>query len=379
MRTKPRLLIVGAFPPDGSEIIGGIVTSCRSLMRSRFADRFDIITVDSTQISNPPPGLMRRMVGAFFRGQNFFDQLRRHKPEAVLLFTSGGASLIEKGTMAWICRCFGVPAVLFPRSGGIMISYDASFIWRRLIRFCFAGAALILCQGGRWQDFVVRKLGYPVAQAPVLTNWTASEELLAIGRARKVSDGQMSTRLIFVGWLEQSKGVFELIDALSPLAERMNFTLSIVGDGHARKAVEAQVATGPIAALTTFRGWMPPDAIPEILAQHDILVLPSWAEGLPNAMIEAMAAGLSVIVTSVGNVPDFVRDDENGLVIPPRDVPALRGALARLIPDAALQSRLGRAGHQIAAERFSVDRAAEDLTHTFDALIAHRSGVRCAD
>lgn len=305
MSTKPRLLIVGGFPPPGSKIIGGVVTSCRSLMRSSFADRFDIATVDSTQVSNPPPGRVRRINGAVRRAVKFLSQMRRHQPNAVLLFTSGGASLLEKGAMAWVCRMFGVPVLLFPRSGAIVNSYEESRVWRQLIRLSFAGASVILCQGSRWQNFAVQKLGRPVTQAPILVNWTASEDLLAIGRGRSMPLRNAPARLIFLGWLEQNKGIFELIEALAPLTKTLDFTLSIAGDGHARQVAEEQVKAGPLAPRTRFLGWTRPEAVPEILAQHDILVLPSWAEGLPNAMIEAMAAGLGVIVTSVGNVPDF--------------------------------------------------------------------------
>ena len=371
MTAKPRLLIVGGFPPSGSKIIGGIVTSCRRLMLSSFVDRFNIATVDSTQISNPPPMLARRIIGATTRFLTFLNQLRRHKPDAVLLFCSGGASLIEKGAMAWVCHMFGVPALLFPRAGAVIDSYEASRIWQRFIRLSFGGAAMILCQGSRWQDFVIQKLGRDSKEAPILTNWTASEDLLAVGRSRTMPAPDAPSRIIFLGWLEQSKGIFELIEALNPLAERLDFTLSIAGDGHARQDAEVQIRAGPLAHRTRFLGWVRPALVPATLADHDILVLPSWAEGLPNAMIEGMAAGLGVIVTSVGDVPDFLEDGKNGLMIPPQNIAALKLALARLIPSPDLQYSLGMAAHSLACERFSVETAAAELTDILQKLLKY--------
>jgi glycosyltransferase involved in cell wall biosynthesis len=97
------------------------------------------------------------------------------------------------------------------------------------------------------------------------------------------------------------------------------------------------------------------------LAEADVLVLPSWAEGLPNAMVEAMAARLAVVVTAVGNIPDVVTDGREALLVPPRNVSALKAALARVIEDPVLRRNLGDAAFSLAASRWDVEQAVEGM------------------
>ena len=83
--------------------------------------------------------------------------------------------------------------------------------------------------------------------------------------------------------------------------------------------------------------------------------------GLPNAMIEAMAAKLAVVVSAVGNIPASVSNKEEALLIPPRDVPALRSALASVIEDAGLRQRLGSAAFSLAEREFGVEQAVDRI------------------
>ena len=91
-------------------------------------------------------------------------------------------------------------------------------------------------------------------------------------------------------------------------------------------------------------------------------MLPSWSEGLPNAMIESMAAGLAVIVTSVGAIPDFVKNYQNGMIVPPKSPKKLEAALQRLITDVTLRNRLALNGYDMARKEFSTELSIADLS-----------------
>jgi glycosyltransferase involved in cell wall biosynthesis len=122
-----------------------------------------------------------------------------------------------------------------------------------------------------------------------------------------------------------------------------------------------------------FSGWLKGAEVERALAGADVFVLPSWAEGLPNAMIEAMAARLAVVVTAVGNVPDLVQDGREALLVPPHDVVALREALRRVIEDRALRRKLADAGHALAAQKWSVGPAVDAI---LDAVASVRGPVQ---
>lgn len=367
---RPRILFVGAFPPADRQVFGGMVSSCRALLQSSFSTRADLVLLDSTQISNPPPGFMVRLYLAVKRVFAYLVQFERQRPDAVLLFASVGASVIEKGAMAWYARIRGVPALIFPRGGVLIDACRGSRLTHAWVRVAIRGARAMLCQGPAWHRFAVTSLGFGAADAPIVPNWTATPALLAIGRARAlVAEGE-PVRLLFVGWLEEKKGIFELIEACRLLAGSHKFVLNVVGEGNASRSAHDLVAEQGLASIVNFSGWLKGENLERAFANADVLVLPSWAEGLPNAMIEAMAAKLAVVVTSVGNIPDVVGDEREVLLVPSRDIPALKNALARVIEDKDLRYRLADAAFSMAERQFGAEQAANRL------LTATRETIR---
>ena len=113
--------------------------------------------------------------------------------------------------------------------------------------------------------------------------------------------------------------------------------------------------------LVKFFGWIEGAQLEELLNNSDILVLPSWAEGFPNAVIEAMASGLAVVVTSVGNIPDILTHDLEALLVTPKDKVSLTTAILRLVDDENLRHSIALKGHEFSAENFSVEKAASKL------------------
>lgn len=133
-------------------------------------------------------------------------------------------------------------------------------------------------------------------------------------------------RLLFVGRLEREKGLFELLEAYRQLRSIADepISLVIVGEGSLQNRLAERTRDMPDVV---FAGARRPDEIASFLAAADLLVLPSWAEGTPNVVLEALAAGRPVVASHVGGIPDLVCQGKTGLLIPPNDVPALVNAL----------------------------------------------------
>lgn len=358
---QPRILFVGAFPPAERNVFGGNVTACKALLNSSLPKRAELVLLDSTQISNPPPGLPLRLLLAVRRFFTYLIQFEKRQPDIVLLFTSVGASMVEKGAMAWYARLRGTPALVFPRGGAVIDACQRSRVTRTWVRIALGGARKILCQGPAWQRFAVNVLRLSVEDAPIITNWTATPALLSIGQQRSGKSENKPVRLLFLGWLEESKGIFELIEACHHLSPSRQFVLDIVGEGNTSVAARELVKKYGLEKIVHFRGWLKEVDIENALAEADIFVLPSWAEGLPNAMVEAMAAKLAVVVSSVGNIPDVVTDGCEALLVPPKDVTALQIALAKVLDDTVLRHRLAEAAFSLAENQWGVERAVDNL------------------
>jgi glycosyltransferase involved in cell wall biosynthesis len=158
-------------------------------------------------------------------------------------------------------------------------------------------------------------------------------------------------RILYVGRISAEKGLEVLIEAMERLAERYRggVTLTLVGCdffGSAYgDAFRARVSASAVASIVTLQGYVPyGPALWRIYDAHDALVLPSFTEGFPQVLLEAMARGTPVVASAVGGVPRLVRDGENGLLIAPGRPDALADAMARLAGDPSLRTRLSRAG-----------------------------------
>jgi len=155
--------------------------------------------------------------------------------------------------------------------------------------------------------------------------------------------------VLYAGRLSKEKGVLELVQAARGLP------LVVVGDGPLRKRV-------PQA-----RGFVPRDELERLYAEAAVVACPSRREGFGVTCLEAMAYGKPVVAGDVGGLRDLVVDGETGLLVPPRDPPALRAALERLLRDRDLRLRLGAAARERARARFSWDRVVDDTLAAYDA------------
>jgi glycogen(starch) synthase len=179
---------------------------------------------------------------------------------------------------------------------------------------------------------------------------------------------------VFVGRLSREKGALELIRAWAQA--RPHGLLVLVGpamtdhpwdvSADARRCVERE----GLSESVRFAGAQPPDAIASWLQAADFAVQPSHFEAMGLAAAEAMAAGLPVIATATGGYRDFVRHEENGLLVPPQDVSALATAIARLTTDAPLRTALGSRARSTAGQ-FDEAVVLERFAHVIEALARH--------
>ena len=165
------------------------------------------------------------------------------------------------------------------------------------------------------------------------------------------------------------KGQRELIQALARL-ERRDAVVLLAGEdlesgGAYRRELEQEAADLGVAERVRFLGYR--DDIPALLEAADVFVLPSWVEGLPLGVLDAMARGKPVVAGAVGGTPELVADGETGLLVPPRDVDALVRALDELLRDPARARTARRGGPARALTEFSADAAAERVLRLYAA------------
>lgn len=207
--------------------------------------------------------------------------------------------------------------------------------------------------------------GYAPAGIARIPNFVDTDQFRAPTAAERAAartalglDGR--TVVLHSGRLTPRKNVDLLLDAFARATTRVTLAepplLVLLGDGPERAALERRAQAPDLADRVRFAGFQ--QDVPRWLGAADLLVLPSRLEGMPNALLEAMAVGLPVLATSIGGCVEAVVPDESGLLVPPDDVRALEEGLVRLLGDAALRARLGAGAARRVAERFTLDAVA---------------------
>lgn len=181
---------------------------------------------------------------------------------------------------------------------------------------------------------------------------------------------EQSTIFIFVGNVLKTKGVFELLEAFYLLMKKLpDIYLIFIGDGRETKVLLKKAARTGIRNRTIFVGYRPHGEIPHWLSMADVLVLPSYSEGLPTVIVEAMACQRAVIATRVGGIPETIVDGQSGILVEPRDSVTLMEAMEKVARDKDLRLKMGNIGRQIVTEKFSWDKNIRKLTDIYKGIM----------
>jgi glycosyltransferase involved in cell wall biosynthesis len=323
---------------------------------------------------------------------------------------------------AWLApvEAAGLPITAFPL--GSLTSAHAARQLRAFARWCrqhqlqvlqtcdmygnifgLAGAALarvpvrigsrrgIVSPTGKQSLLGLQRLGYAAAHRVVANSGAAADRLAAEGVRRKkiivIPNGidlepfsgpttAPSTPVVTtVANLRRGKGHDVLLRAAARvLRERPDARFQLVGDGPLRGQLEREAALLGIARAVSFLGHR--RDVAEVLRGSTAFAFPSLMEAFPNGVMEAMAAGLPVIATDVGGIPELIEHGHNGLLVPAADETALASGILRLLADPVGAAALAAAGRHTIEERYSFSRMVHEFEALYEAAVSHRMSNR---
>lgn len=307
-----RFILVGADPAAGNvDHPGGQLTASDGLIRYGQQHGIAIEVIDTTQSSFPVPSLKARVKKGLARLKRLNRMLSTDNYDGVIIFSSSGFSFYERILLAALCRLKGVKAMFFMRSGHFINAVNASWVQRQLSTWLLKLPFRIGAQGRPWIDFY-RSLGIPEKKLCIVRNWISFD--FPIAQQPRHSAAITRINFVFVGWLVEAKGVPQLLAAAEKLKDRYQFTLTLIGGGTLSELAKQKAEAG-LAEHLKVLGWQDKKQVQQHLANADVFVLPSAAEGFPNALLEAMATGLPAICTNVGAISDSLYDNVNGFLL----------------------------------------------------------------
>jgi glycosyltransferase involved in cell wall biosynthesis len=250
--------------------------------------------------------------------------------------------------LPWSFTMHGISETDYP--AGLMLGRKigaAEFV--ACVSYFGRAQAMRLVTPEHWAKLHVVRCGMPMANLPA--------------HAREGS----ATRFICVGRLSREKGQAGLLEAFASMCrDHRNVELRFVGDGPERDQLRARADELGIADRVSFAGRLGEQDTLEQIAGADILVLPSFMEGLPIVLMEAMAIGTPVIASRVAGIPELVEDGKSGLLFTPSDWRALSECMRRLVSDEPLRETLARAGRTAVASEFDIKRSANRMRDLFE-------------
>jgi glycosyltransferase involved in cell wall biosynthesis len=327
-----------------------------------------------------PPGFgFRRFEGRSLARALLPVARNRHRADPFHLVL-GVSMLPDTEAAVSVARALGLPAAGLAVGSDVLVYPDRMpALWRRLCETLDqvdlpVGVSQSVCRrlaetGRCRREPLCVYLGRDTEQfVPAQDKSRLRDEL---GWARE------SVVAVYVGGLVEPKGIRELVAAAEPLlARHAHFQLVCIGDGPARERLETLRGRLPREGAMLLPGRVAPQEVPRLLQAADFLVLPSYSEGMPQAVLEAMNCGLPVVATRVGGVPEAVIDGETGLLVEARNSDQLRSAMERMITDEAFRLTAGRSGLIRAREVFDSEHNARLLAEALWSLAATRK-VSC--
>jgi glycosyltransferase involved in cell wall biosynthesis len=338
----------------GLGVQGGISAVERMMLAALPAD------VAATHISTMVEGSKARKLATFLHA--VLRTWRAERPDIVHIHFASRASSIRKMSLARLALARGCKLIMHAHGGGYP-EYWAALPERarwRVSRLLARADALIVL-GERWREFFA-SVGVPRERIAVLPN--------PVSLPRSVPQRARRAQAVFayLGLIAEGKGTFDLIEALARLTPQAlaRTRLVIAGNGeHGR--LRQHILRHGLDAHVEVHGWLAARERDALLASADAFVLPSHREGLPMALLEAMAWGLAPVCTPVGAIPEHVQHERNGLLAGVRDIEALARAIERLALDDGLRARLGAAARQ-QVEPLALDRYVRRLCELYEAV-----------
>lgn len=292
-------------------------------------------------------GLMLRLVTALQALVRFIGLLILQRVSLVHCHAAMKGSFWRKSIFALLARVAGVP-VIFHLHGSEMKPFVDSqpLLLQRLIAWLLAKQSVVVVLSESWLHYV--KSISPKANVEILPNYVVLPDL----RAKSESDLD-KVNFLFLGVVGTRKGVYDLLPAFkTAVTEVPTLRLTIGGNGEVEQAQKIASELG-IDSKILFAGWVSGEDKLKLLQQAHIYVLPSYNEGLPVSLLEAMSWQVPVISTRVGGIPELVRDGVDGVLIEAGDQVALASAIIKLAKEIGLRNQMGSAAREQVEQNFS--------------------------
>ena len=271
-------------------------------------------------------------------------------------------SFMRKSIMLRLAQMFGRKAVLHMHASSFHVYYKNAGIFRPYVRYIFRKADAVICLSDKWYEFY--STNFQIRNLVIVKNVI---ERSAQKPAPLPETGPV--KLLFLGLIGERKGIFDLLKVLETHPDKFNdnLRLNIGGNGEVDRLTET-IKTKHRSGNVQFEGWVVGERKNELLRDCDIYILPSYNEGLPISILEAMANGKAIISTTIGGIPEVVIPGRNGWLFEPGNLDQLTAVLSDAISDRRRLRQYGENSYLL-SENYTPEAVMGSLRDLYDQVL----------
>lgn len=348
-----KILMVGPHP---EKVKGGMSTVIKSYYESQILNRNKIIAIN-TVVDGIKIKKLLILISSYIK---MFGTLITQKIDIVHIHLASRKSFYRKSLYINLASIFKKRIVIHMHGGEFDDFYknESNKYQQKYITKTFNKASIILALGEEWQKRINQYTNTPVE---ILYN------SVDIGKENPYS--YEYENILFLGRIEKEKGVYDLINAMKVVQSfDKESKLILAGDGELEK-IKKVIRTLNLNENVILTGWISQKDVRELLMKTSIFVLPSYNEGLPMSILEAMSLGIPIISTSVGSIPEVVENNINGKIILPGKIKELSNALIELIKDNEKRKKMSEINFYKIKKNFSNEVNHEKLNSIYNSLL----------
>lgn len=368
---KLRILISGSLPPP----LSGLEIYFQTLLNSSLPEQVDLSFVQTSaqkrKLSSAGKATISNMVYAILDCGRFTWAILTKRPQIAHIGNAAGLSYVKHSVCVIIARIFGSRVLLHPHCSLLVLYDERSKSWqwffKRVIRWT-NGVLVLSKEWLRLRSIVPGCKVYYLPNAIDLTQFRPMAE-------KHLAESKLGIpcKILYLGWLGKAKGCFDLVDAaLEAHSQGIDMIVDLVGGELVSGELELLRKKINAAKLEDYVRLHPLAYGKEkldFLQDADIFVYPSYAEGMPMAVLEAMACGLPIVASRVGGIPDLIQDGKNGILVEPGRPEQLAGAICRIARDHELRNSMKKANYQQACEQYDIEQHVKQLVQLYQNLV----------
>ena len=342
-----KILVVG---PDIHKVPGGMSAVINSQLEASLNSEIDMKYI-SSNIEDKFCKKVYWMVKGILK---YISILPRY--DIVHIHVAERGSFYRKSLYLLISKVFKKKSILHFHGAEFDEFYwkECNQVQKKYINYILKKTTLILALGVKWKKNIEK---YTTTPVEILTN--------SISIPNKINYNENSTSILLLGRLEKRKGVFDLLSIIDDVIDRVpQCILYLAGDGNLDK-VKSEIRKRKNKNNIKLLGWINKEQKESILKETGIFVLPSYNEGMPIAILEAMSYGLPIVSTNVGDIESVVKDKKNGFIISPGDKEALKESVIELLLNKNMRIKMSKINYDEVYKKYNLEKNTEKLREIY--------------